>query len=174
MNFKIQAGIPRFEEYYDDDIDNIGDAIEASYSLNTEYMVMVFNYIPVLLSYKYDISIIIDDILKILSSIRTKEIGYLRVNWPSNTFCAIWDLEWNDSTISINTEWTTVIGETEKLLNDHCKLTVDKLEFAYEWKKVLHNIINALEGCGYNDDIKGVTVLKKEFNMIEKFGVLYE
>jgi len=173
--FKIQASNPRIIKEFDREANNISDAIESSFSLNSEYAVIIWNYVPVLLSYKYDISIIIDDILMMLNKIRCEKEGVMRIRWPSNTFACTWQIEWRDNNITIYTEWESVIGDTEYLLNARKELVVDSVLFLAEWKKILFNIIQALEGCGYSrKTLKGFPALVNEFEAIKDYGILYE
>ena len=174
MTFKIQAGNPMFSTVKDCDAETIGCAIEASFPLNTEFAVMLWNYVPVLLSYKYDFSIIIDDILLMLEAIRSEESGELSIHWPSNTFACIWQLNWADGHIAISSEWRDVIGDTESLLNQRDNVNISIESFLAEWKKVLDNIIKALRACGYGRDLRGFDMLEEEFENISKYGVLYD
>ena len=56
MAFYIQASNPRFIESISYEVESLSDAVESIFPLNTENAFLVWNYISVPLSYKYDIS----------------------------------------------------------------------------------------------------------------------
>jgi hypothetical protein len=175
MIFKIQAGNPRITNEINQEANSIGDAIEASFPLNSEHAVIIWNYVPILLTYKYDVGMIIDDILKMLNRIRCRESGQMSIRWPSNTFACTWCFDWREGNISIRAEWESVIGDTESLLNQNNFIAICSESFFVEWKKVLYNIINALNACGYKkDDLLGFKELIEEFEAISRYGILYE
>lgn len=62
MNFYILAGNPRVQSIENSDDKSLSEAIETVFPLNTEYAILSWNYISIPLSYKYDISYMIDDI----------------------------------------------------------------------------------------------------------------
>ena len=64
FNFYIQANNPRVLKEHDLEDKNISDAMETIFPLYTESAVMMWNHICVPLSYKYDISYMMDDMLK--------------------------------------------------------------------------------------------------------------
>lgn len=173
--FEIQVSSPRFIKKFNKDVDNIGDAIESIFLLHSEFAVIRWNYIPILLSYKYDISVIIDDVLYMLNKIRIEPSGEMTIRWPSNTFESSWDMRWDINTIEVNSHWNKVIGDTESLLNLKKIININTKVFAREWKKILETIIIALNVCGYKkENLQGFSKLYEEFKEISQYGVLYQ
>lgn len=174
MSFTIQASCPRSIDVFNTDVVNLSDAIECSFPMLTEDAVMIWNNVPVLLSYKYDISIMIDDILMILEVLRKENSDTKTVHWASNTFANVWYLSWDSTQLVINAEWGNVSGGTEQLLQNSGSVLLTKQSFSSEWRKVLQNIINALNKSGYSEDtLSGMKRLVHEYEAIENEGNIY-
>lgn len=154
--------------------ETIEEAIEDIYMLNSEYLVMLWNHVPVLISYKYDMSILITDVLLLLKTLRTKEAGQLSIVWPSNTFRTDWLLHWRENQLTIDTRWINVIGGTESLLNHVPKLMIDKQHFCNEWKKVLEILLHDIDEKILNENILGKNQLIEELNHLKKYGTMYD
>ncbi|BBI31544.1 hypothetical protein [Cohnella abietis] len=174
MNFRIQASSPRYNEEFDNEVDTLSDAIESVFPLWSESAILMWNTIPIPLSYKYDLSLMIDDILNVLEKLRIETSGELVIHWVSNTFANIWTLTWDLEKLKINSEWGSVVGGTEQLLILSGPVTIPKQSFCAEWKRVLHNIIQALVKSGYKEGIlPGMNRLTTEYKAIEKEGIIY-
>ncbi|MDT8975358.1 hypothetical protein RQP50_03760 [Paenibacillus sp. chi10] len=174
MSFIIQASCPRFTGVFDSEAESLSDAIESSFPLLTENAVIVWNYVPILLGYKYDISIMIDDILEILEVLRKEDSGTKTIHWVSNTFAHVWHLSWDSRQLVINADWGSVSGGAEHLLQNSGSVTLTKQSFSSEWKKVLQNLITALSKSGYFEDrLPGMERLVHEYEAIENEGNIY-
>ncbi|MEO1668687.1 MAG: hypothetical protein AAFU54_28910 [Chloroflexota bacterium] len=175
MNFFIQAGEPRSTHQYDADDETLGEAIETVFPSLTESAVLVWNYIHVPIGYKYDFGIMCDDILEMLWNLLKLNEGYMSIVWPSNTFATTWSLNWQEDQLEIVSSWDTVVGGTEKLLNQQSKIDLPKSTFASEWKKPLENIFQALMESGYSkDNLTQMTMLEDIISLIKFTGVLYK
>lgn len=175
MFFIIQASCPRFTGVFNSEAESLSDAIESSFPLLTENLVMVWNYIPILLSYKYDISIMIDDILDVLEVLRVEDSGTKTIHWASNTFAHIWYLSWESTQLVIKAAWGSESGGIGEILENSGNITLTKQSFSSEWKKVLQNLITALNGSGYSDnELSGMARLVHEYETIETEGRVYQ
>lgn len=177
--FRIQASNPKINSngaMEIEDISDLSDLIESAYILNTEDMIMFWNYIPIVVSYKYNLSELIDDILEMLFQLRTKEEGTLTIEWPSSSFHGVWNMSWQgNDCLTIDSEWTSVVGGTKKLLNDDSRIELSKKGFVAEWKKVLENIINGLREINKNNLLNSaIQKIEIEYKKIEKYGELYQ
>ena len=65
MNFCIQLGNPKTEVIKKRDYDDLSDAIVAIYPEYTEFMHIIWQGISIAVEYKYDVSVMIIDILEI-------------------------------------------------------------------------------------------------------------
>lgn len=175
MEFCIQAGAPRSYVKFDEDDENLWEAIESVYPLYTENGIIIWNGIYVPISYKYDVSIMISDVIKMLQAIQENEKGDMEICWSSDTFDSLWNIKWNSSDIEITAKWNNVMGGLVEILNSKPFIKVDKKEFVFEWKMMLETIKKALNNAGYTElilpDFKDLNTI---LNQIPKFGKLYD
>lgn len=175
MNFFIQANTPQKTGVFESDDYDLSTAIETIFPMLTEDAILVWNHIYVPLSYKYDISCMMEDIIKMLNSIRLLFSGELEIRWPSNTFESKWHIKWADGVITVTSFWQTVVGDTVDLLNSKNKFTMETEKFMNEWKRLMGNVVEALLFSGYNpNELSGMDKLIDEYEVIKKSGVLYE
>ena len=100
--------------------------------------------------------------------------GAMEIHWPSNTFASIWKLQWNKDCLTIDSDWSCVIGGTEKLLTMVGNLQLSRIEFIAEWKKLLVIVADALRQSGYTEaQIGEMRELKDVIAKIPSFGLLY-
>ena len=174
MIFCIQASNPEFKEMKNPDDNSLAEAIESVFSMNTEYAIMMWEHICIPLSYKYDVSYMIDDVLKLLEMMQNEISGKTIVHWLPDTFRCDWQVEWAGGTVHIFSKWECTVGHLENLLNCHNYISLSVAEFISEWKKVLGIVINGLECAGYDqEELDGMFELVNRYEIIEKAGVLY-
>ena len=174
MKFCIQTGNPRSHKEYNKEDKNLWEAIESIYSLNNEKAFIIWNNLYVPLCYKYDISIMMSDILNMLQSIQEEEKGGLRISWPSDTFDAIWNITWNHSDINISSRWNNITGGIEQILNERNTIVIPKESYISEWKKLLETVRKALLNAGYTGIIlPEITKLILVESRINGYGELY-
>jgi len=149
----IQISNPVLLQMTDEESMNLEDAIESIFPLDTEYLILIWNNIFIPLSYKYDISLMVLDFIKILHFLKDNEIDKLEIHWASNTFASIWKMEKINDSVNIKSEWKTVNGGTQDKLN---KLNENKIlvnDFAEEIKKLLAFLKSSIEKSGINCDL---------------------
>lgn len=174
MIFCIQASNPKIMFEFDEEDHDLSAAIETIFPMMTEDAIMVWNNIHIPLSYKYDISYMINDIVNMLKQLRESFIGELTISWLPDTFRSDWILRWEDNLINIKTNWEETNGDLTEMLNKFSNITISKQDFICEWKKFLEIIINGLERCGYNMDmVQNMDELIHEVSMIDNIGILY-
>lgn len=174
MIFYIQACNPKCQNNRNLNDVNLADAIESAFPLKTENAILVWNYISIPLSYKYDISYMMDDILRILDKLQSKEMGELIIHWLPDTFRCDWKIKWDLQTVHIQANWENVVGELQDLLNKKNTVTLPKESFINEWKNLLGIVVNGLKGCGYNEEnISGINQLIEQYERIRGKGILY-
>lgn len=154
MNFLFQASNPQPSSLVSPDDSSLGEAIETIFPLRTDFALLVWNNVYVPLTYKYDISIMINDIILMLDSVAVKEEGSITVVWPSNTFRTQWTLSWSATDLAITTTWESVLGGTESMLNRVPSLSLDKNTFLLEWKPLLNKIRDSILMNSGNMDTK--------------------
>ncbi len=148
LNFCIQAGNPKVQCTLDDTDKCLSDAIETIFPLYTENAILVWNHICIPLSYKYDISYMMDDIISLLSSLQREKSGRKVIHWLPDTFRCDWFVKWGRGELEIRSKW--------------------------ECTEVLNNVMKGLELCGYDaSKIGGMEALIKCCNDIKESGIYY-
>ena len=172
--FLIQASCPRFVAQLDAEDASLSDAIQTISVLDTEYAVLVWNWVYVPLSYKYDLSLMVDDVLGLLEVMISEPHGSRRIQWPSNTFFATWDVEWDGESATVQAEWICVLGDTQAMLANKPKIVVPRTDFIEEWRRPLMVIAAALEAAGYDGaNLSGMKRLEDVLRKIARCGILY-
>ncbi len=176
MNFFIQVSNPKYLPITnDDDIESLSDAIEDSFPLDTEDAFLVWNHIYVPLSYKYDISYMIEDIVKMLKGIIEDENGSVKICWLPDTFRCDWEIEWNAGEINILSHWDCTVGDLEGLLNNNNSIKMPVEHFVNEWKQLLELIVVVLKHNDYSETkLDGLGELISVYERINGVGVLYK
>lgn len=172
--FTIQASAPRVVREFDPGDTNLSDAIQTVFPLETECAILVWNWVYVPLSYKYDFSMMIDDIIGLLDAILIEPSGRRTVQWPSNTFACTWRVEWDTHLTTVEADWVSVIGNTEAMLAAAPKIVVESSGFVEEWKRPLEVIRDGLTSAGYTSELPGLDRLTATIRKIGRCGLLYQ
>lgn len=170
MEFFVQLSNPRTNDIKLKG-ESVSEAIEDLFPLNTEYFILSWKYYRIALSYKYDISEIIIDLIKMCEKILAQEEGSINCTFPSNSFHADWVLNWNEEDVIINAKWYSVIGNIEELLNDSGSLKTSKEDFLSEWNSLFSMLASKLEANNFFSD--EMWRIKSLINEIKKKGTLY-
>jgi hypothetical protein len=172
--FAIQTNNPIANQFANEEVEYLYEAIERIFPDSTEEAYLIWNWVPIRVSYKYDLYVMIDDILTLLNSLIASAQGSHEVFWGSNTLNAIWKLEWVGEQLKIESEWNMVAGNYESLLNSRSQLKINKNIFLSEWKSFLQKIIEKVD---YSEikikDYDNVEMLHKIESSINKLGRLY-
>lgn len=161
---KIQLSNPILLNVYDEDDETIEEALQTIFPLDTELAFLKWNYIYIPLSYKYDISIMITDIIRLYEFIYNKTSNHLLINWSSNTFLSTWNIYKEDNTIKVKSAWHEVSGRLKDLLNLDNEAISNVSELGGEIEKLILFIKLSLEKNGYNSDTLS------DFYLLKKMG----
>lgn len=173
--FVIQSSNPRIELTWEAEDNSLSDAIQSVFPLRTERMVLTWNGIYIPLSYKYDVSFMVDDVVDLAMAMLTHSTGSKEIHWPSNTFAAVWDVRWEAGYVSVIGEWTRVVGGTEALLAASGAIRVPVAEFLGEWKRPLELVADALHRAGYGEvQVPKLALLDDVVKRLPQPGQLYE
>lgn len=173
--FYIQTGTPSITYVYNSEDSKLFEAMESAFPLITENAIFVWNNICISLSYKYDLSYMIDDILNIITLIQSQDQGRQIIHWLPDTFRCDWNIEWQDGKVKIESFWECTTGHLESMLNMCNTVSLLTFEFISEWKGIFKIIIDALDSCGYKEDqIHNLNRLKEIYKSIEGKGYLYQ
>jgi hypothetical protein len=174
MSFYIQASNPTFLSPIESYDDSLKEVIEAIFPYEAEYAFIVWNGFPISLRYKYDIGMIINDILSIINLLLLSEDQGFQIKLDCFTFSALWNLRWTDDSLSISSEWFRTSGKYEDWLNKYNQLHIKKSTFIAEWKILLQIVIKAIEQSNLKVDQKSLRNLYKTEAAITSFGIKYQ
>ena len=174
MNFKIQACNPRTQTPTDRRVEDLAAAIQAIFAADTEDAFLLWNGVPVRLSYKYDLSVLIDDLLPLLAELLDTPAGARQVYWASNTFQAEWAVAWTVDQVRITTTWDSVAGGYEEVLNQRNVLEVERTVFLREWRALLRKIVDRVYRANLEiADHSSIELLRKIEAALPTAGSLY-
>lgn len=173
-SFFVQASSPIVEQCRSPTETTLEHAIETAFVSDTEDAFLNWQGVSIPLSYKYDISIMIEDLMFLIGEIKSADVGNLKITWPSNTFQAVWQVSWADGRILCQSEWHSVSGNIEGVLRATESIEMDIQDFLSEWKAPLQRVIEGLHEAGYNGmTLAGLKELEQLHSDLEGCGRLY-
>ncbi len=176
MDFCVQVCNPVFLYSPGETASDLSEAIQTIFPMNTEKAIIVWNntYIPI--CYKYDISVIVDDLLPMFSNLLERDKGYHQTSFGSNTFNAKWNLSWSNGNLSILANWNSVTGNLDDLLSSNCsKLETTVNGFLGEWKELLRRISTSIDKSEISIiDSDNYELMINIENSIKMCGYLYQ
>ena len=112
-------------------------------------LIMLWNGVPVRLSYQDDIPAMASTLIKMLQSVRRSEAA----SGTSYTFItpnidARWKVETDSEMITIEGHWRHVPGRYEASLNQLGIIRMPRAALLCEWKLLLQQLIKAISRCG--------------------------
>jgi hypothetical protein len=137
--FRIQTGDPKPSAVAS--AADLADGIGRMYSMDTDDAILIWNLIPVRLSYRYDVSVIVDDLVPMLERMIKKTPEHYRVRWASDTFAAEWLIDTDGEQLVIESRWFNALGNYEGLLNSRSSVRVDRADFVREWLKIVTRVV---------------------------------
>jgi hypothetical protein len=153
---------------------DLADAIETIFPAETEDSILWWNRIPVRMNYKYDLSVLIDDVLPLLNALVESDTGINEVHWGSSSFQGTWKVTWNREKLKVQAIWGNVAGRYEDLLNGRAELELGRDDFLAEWKTLLCKLRTAIAESGIKiEDDSSVCELAKIDDSIPRLGCLY-
>lgn len=123
----------------------MASAIQMVFPMETEDLFVVWHGIPIALGYKYDLGVIIDDLVPLLESIQQETSGTWEAAFGSDTFTASWDVSWSADQLTVDATWVRAYLGGD-FLNRNCRrLEIDRADFLSEWKTVLQRVHRAVQ-----------------------------
>lgn len=175
MEFWIQASAPRYEIAHSVTDTTVSDAVKTVFHLKTETAFIVWKYHFIPLGYKYGFSAIIDDLIRLIDTLMSKDMRLMRIAWPSNIFHAKWNLSWNNEDLKIDSRWTSVPGSLVEMLNSAGPISLKRTAFLSEWRAPLNKISTALIASGYDsENLEGLANIKRLVSALPKNAYLYQ
>lgn len=148
LDFKIEVNNPKNNSVFDSEDTILSEAIYTIFPLETEDAILSWGDENIALSYRYDISTIIDDIIQMVFTLQHNSDGKWFVAWSSNTFAANWNFKWFENSLEIEAQWREEFNATN-YLKSHNVLKIEKEKFLSEWAKITNVVFVNLLQCGY-------------------------
>lgn len=145
--FYVQAGNPEFRTATIRS-DSLGDAVEEVFIFPTESMVLFWNGCCFPLGYKYDMSLMVDDLLSLLQSVSGAGAGQASVEWPTNGYACAWDVGWAGSRLRVRCVPRTDFGVMKAFVDANPVVELTKTNFLSEFTRPLEIVRNAVSGRG--------------------------
>ena len=152
----------------------MSDAMETVFPLYTENAFVFWHHIPISLSYKYDLSYMMDDLLALLRRLLCDAGGTYDVQWLPDTFRCSWHISWEYDRLMILAKWENLAGNVQTLLQSYPVVEISKQDFISEWKSILVLVAYSLHESGYRgDSLQGLATLEEMVERLGQWGVLY-
>ena len=146
-DFQIHPGAPARRKVEGQFANDLSEAIELIYPMETDDARLVWYETSLPLNYKYDISVLIEDIVEMLEKSLESDVGRVDVNFASNTFNANWELEIRGDSIQVKARWNSVVGNCEARLNGHSILLIERSHFFNQWLGILRRVVGDTESA---------------------------
>ena len=141
MIFAIQTCSPMLvRDQIPEEASDLSGAVEVIYAPCTEDAILFWNRVPVRISYRYDLSVLLDDLVPLIGQVVGDDEGSEETRWASNTFSAVWQMGWDYDQIRISSYWRAVAGSYEELLNSRSTVEVPRMDFLGEWRPLLDRV----------------------------------
>jgi hypothetical protein len=145
MIFSIQLSVVKYIDSPSREYQDMEEALYHVVSEHSENAYLSWNHVPVQVSYKYDVFVMVPDVLKMMEAISTNRAGELCINWCSDTFSSRWDMKWAGSSIYVRSDWGSVVGELAHHLNQRRELTISCGSFLGEWASLLERLLKVID-----------------------------
>lgn len=174
-NFYVQTGAPRPRKAIHSGRSEIDDAVFESFDMHTEDACIVWNRVYIPLSYKYDISVILRDILNIIVTLTASTSGAFVNRFPSDTFQCMWSFKWTADDLRIEAVWNGLNGSLENFEALSTEISVSRSCFIGEWLELLRVVRDGVRYCGFDASVtEPLDSLLSECNGKYPRGLLYQ
>lgn len=146
MKFKIDLGEPKVKKEVNCEASDLAEAMQLCFPLDIEDAVLTLGEIPIPISYKYDLSVILEDILIILRGCLTNE--NTKIRFGSDTFNSDWNIRPVSHEIIFSTYWYSTVGNREVDLNKIGSIVVSKEYFVAQWLNLIKVGLDGVKQTG--------------------------
>ena len=146
--FHINACNPKNNSCFDNKDVKLSEAIYTIFPMETEDAILFWGDEKIPLSYRYDISTIIDEIIEMIFAVKNKSSEKWDVVWSSNTFAGRWYFKLLGDSLEIDAQWREEF-EASDYLENHSVLRIEREKFLKEWEKIIDILLVNLGECGY-------------------------
>ncbi|HZN96441.1 MAG TPA: hypothetical protein VFB61_01765, partial [Gemmatimonadales bacterium] len=129
--FDLEARSPGCSGSRDESDSTLSDAVQTIFSAD-DYAVMAWGAQEFRLGYKYDIGMMIDDIIEMILAIRKGDAGSFEVDWPSSGFPYLWSIKWNAADVEIVARARDEPGAVGRVGRESVR--IDRADFVRAWQ----------------------------------------
>ena len=157
MSFRIKLGHADCLRRLDVSDSTLTEAIQTVFPLEG-HAILEWDGLGFQINYKYDLSMMMEDLLSLLQAVLSTSAGEQEVDWPSSGFPYIWRIRWNASTLEVVASNRDEAGATH--LPSPQTLCSTRREFLMAWQPLLSRVLTCLETAGYCEEhIAGMALL---------------
>lgn len=158
MSFAVRLGQAHCLRHLDTSDSTLAEAIQTVFPLEG-HAVLEWNRMEFQLSYKYDLSLMMEDLLSLLQVVSSTRQGEQEVDWPSSGFPYLWRITWNDPMLQVVASSRDEPGATRR--PSPAILRTTRQDFLLAWQPLLSRVQECLEASGYREEhITGMALLK--------------
>ena len=118
---------------------DLADAIELGFPMEAENAEIRWNNIPIPLNYKYDLSVILPDVLDVLK--HCQEDKKIKTWFASNTFTTQWTVDTKNEMVEVHADWRSVVSKNTIQLNKVPDISVPKSHFLKQWAGLIETAL---------------------------------
>lgn len=122
---------------------DLSEAVQMCFPMDTVDARLQWGGVSIPLSYKYDLSVIVEDVVELLE--HCFQGCPVDIRFGSDTFNASWSIRPQGEVVGITAEWESVVGDTEDELNRMPTQIVPKQHFLEQWSHLLGVMLAGLE-----------------------------
>lgn len=145
--FSLDPSEPVCTSSFDPADENLSEMIQTIFPLDTADAVLTFGDDSFALNYKYDISLMIDDLLELILAITSIQPGKRTIAFATSGFPYQWDVEWDGANIQIRSE---PLDKSRDLPNPLDAIVTSIDFFLDQWRPMFRLINSAAVKSGYN------------------------
>ena len=148
---------------------DLQEAIQMCFPMDTCDARVQWGDVSIPLSYKYDLGIILDNIVGLMEScIEGRPVD---VRFGSDTFSASWSIRPLGDSVAVESNWYSVVGDTEVQLNRMAVQEIPKRYFLEQWCAVLRTMVVGVDSAGVAiQDRRLLETIKELIRRVERNG----
>lgn len=124
--------------------ESLADAYRHVFRRNLEYIVLLWNGIPVRLSYQADLPALVDGLTVLLAAVLSPTPTRCGYAFQTPSVQCLWQLESDADGVMIEGYWQSIAGLYEMALNQVGNIRMARLAFLCEWKLLLRQLVQAI------------------------------
>jgi hypothetical protein len=123
----------------------LAEAYRHIFRGNLEYAILLWNGLPVRLSYQDDLAVMVSNLIAMLHAVqRLEATSRTSYEFQTPNVHTLWQVEADPETVTIEGFWQHVPGRYEAALNRLGMIRMPRMAFLCEWKLLLQQFCQAM------------------------------